>query len=202
MKQGGWAYAHPPNTFGHMNRSLTPNWRDGQPGKIVLLDDGSATLCKSRTTYTDARGRKRDFITLEHARGWVPGTKYLTARPADQSSWVEEEARKSRTKDLVALVAALKIQKGRLDEPDYEMLGIVYRPDQQQPALTVKRLLKQERVKHMVREEMANLLSRNGITAQRVIRNLERIREKALRSGRLGEALKVLNTYTRLLGMI
>ena len=45
------------------------------------------------------------------------------------------------------------------------MLGIVYRPDQQQQALTVKRLLKEERVKRMVREEMANLLSKNGITA-------------------------------------
>lgn len=159
-------------------------------------------MCKSRTTYTDSRGRKRDFITLEHARGWAPGTKYLTADPADRRIWVEEEARKSRTKDLVTLVAALKIQKGRLDETDYEILGIVYRPDQQRPALTVKRLLKQERVKHMVREEMANLLSRNGITAQRVIRNLERIREKALRSGKLGDALKVLNTYMRLLGMM
>lgn len=99
-------------------------------------------------------------------------------------------------------MASLLNKKGRIDEPDYEMLGIVYRPDQQHPALTVKRLLKQERVKRMVREEMTNLLSRNGITAQRVIRNLERIREKALRTGRLGEALKVLNTYMRLLGMM
>ena len=178
------------------------NWRDGQPGEIVLLDDGSTTLCKSRTTYTDSRGRKRDFVTLEDARGWVPGSKYLSSDSATKRTWVEEEVRKSRKKDMVALVAALRIQKGRIDEPDYEMLGIVYRPDQQQPALTVKRLLKQERVKRMVREEMANLLSSNGITAQRVIRNLERIREKALRTGRLGEALKVLNTYMRLLGMM
>ena len=185
-----------------MSKPITPNWRDGQPSEIVLLDDGSTTLCKSRATYTDARGRKRDFVTLEDARGWVPGSKYLSSDSATKRTWVEEEVGKSRTKDLVALVAALRIQKGRIDESDYEMLGIVYRPDQQQPALTVKRLLKQERVKRMVREEMANLLNSNGITAQRVIRNLERIREKALRTGRLGEALKVLNTYMRLLGMM
>ena len=185
-----------------MSKPITPNWRDGQPGEIVLLDDGSTTLCKSRTTYTDSRGRKRDFVTLEDARGWVPGSKYLSTDSATKRTWVEEEVGKSRTKDLVALVAALRIQKGRIDEPDYEMLGIVYRPDQQHPALTVKRLLKQERVKRMVREEMANLLSSNGITAQRVIRNLERIREKALRTGRLGDALKVINTYMKMLGML
>lgn len=184
------------------SKSKIANWRHANEGEPALLDDGTETICLKRRMYSDHRDRKREFVTLDGARGWVPGTKYLTADSADRRSWVEEEARKSRTKDLVALVAALKIQKGRLDEPDYEMLGIVYRPDQQQPALTVKRLLKQERVKHMVREEMANLLSRNGITAQRVIRNLERIREKALRSGKLGDALKVLNTYMRLLGMM
>lgn len=101
----------------------------------------------------------------------------------------------------MALVAALRIQKGHLDDSDYHVLGLVYRPDQNQPALTVRRLLKQEKIKAMVREEMAKVLSQNGVTAERVIRNLERIRIKAVRSGKLGNALKVLDTYMKLLGM-
>jgi hypothetical protein len=49
-------------------------------------------------------------------------------------------------------------------KPDWSMLGNMYRPDQQIPEATVKRLFKQKVIKNMVEEKMKEVLASRGVS--------------------------------------
>lgn len=80
--------------------------------------------------------------------------------------WAEREAKKTRTKNLVsAYVGQLTSTK----QVDYKQLGYIYRPDQQNPAATVRRVLKQEVIKKMVEKKLREVLSEKGINSSSVL---------------------------------
>jgi hypothetical protein len=81
------------------------------------------------------------------------------------------------------------------------MLGRVYRPDQKRPDWTVKRLLKEARIKDMVRDEMAEIVRLKGISPELVIREYERLRKRAKVAGDLKIQKRILDKYADLLDM-
>ena len=180
------------------------NWRYAEVGQMATLDDGTISKCQKKNMYSDSRGRHRTFISLEHARGWFPGTSHLSRKSNcySRKTWIETESRKSRTKAVVRLYAELKLSKGRLDSVDFVMLGRVYRPDQERPDWTVKRLLKERRIKDMVRDEMAEIVRLKGISPELVIREYEALRQDAKKQGQLAIQKRILDKYVDLLDMM
>ena len=55
------------------------------PGQWALVDDGYVAECTSRKTYSDARGRTRDTVTLSFGCAWVPRNKEFCFEPFLQS---------------------------------------------------------------------------------------------------------------------
>jgi hypothetical protein len=52
---------------------------------------------------------------------------------------------------------------------DWGILGKVYRPKQEIPEATVRRLFKQKRIKKMVKNELRRILSDQGITEETIL---------------------------------
>lgn len=72
----------------------------------------------------------------------------------------------TRTKNLVnAYVGQLTSTR----KVDYNQLGMIYRPDEQNPAATVRRVLKQEVIKKMVEKKLREVLSDKGINSSSVL---------------------------------
>ncbi len=151
------------------------HWKEAHIGDYALSDDGYVGKCIGRKTYTDKKGRVKTFIKLSYGANWAGNTnkiQYLVNRShgvytqANPTGWAEREAKKTRTKNLVnAYVGQLTSTK----QVDYKQLGYIYRPDQQNPAATVRRVLKQEVIKKMVEKKLREVLSEKGINSSSVL---------------------------------
>ena len=151
------------------------HWKLAKTGDYALSDDGFVGKCIGRKDYTDKKGRVKSFIRLAYGANWAGNTnkiEYLknkacdTYTQANPTSWVDREARMTRTKNLVnAFVGQLTSTK----QVDYNTLGMIYRPDQRDPAATVKRVLKQQVIKDMVEKKLKEVLSEKGINNSSVL---------------------------------
>ena len=105
--------------------------------------------------------------------------------------WIKYELGKTRTK-LVIKAYVRQLVSGKIE---WEKLGQMYRPDQQQPVWTLKRLLKQEETQRMVNEEIDKLLSDQGITPKFVIEQRKELLKSAKEKGDLTNANRILDSF-------
>lgn len=154
-------------------------WREAQPKDWALTDDGYVVECLRACMYPGNGKTVTEEKVFSVTRLWVhPKTRldYLPLKATGnftgkiKRSWQETEARRTRTRNTIA-VYAQQILSGKVD---YEQLGRVYRPDQQIPAATVRRLLKQTRIQAMVREELKKLLAAKGLDESYVLDVMKR----------------------------
>lgn len=87
----------------------------------------------------------------------------------NRKRWITAEIKKERTKRVVKLYVMMALS-GKID---WKVLGQSYRPDQQHPDWTVKRLIKQTEVKKMIDNEFATSLKNNGIDFEYTIKKLK-----------------------------
>ena len=85
---------------------------------------------------------------------------------------------------------------------DYDQLGRIFRPDQQIPAATVRRLLKQPRIQEMIDEEMSRVLSRHGLTVEQVLEQLNDAVRLAKQEGDLRVLRDLVFKMAEMLGMV
>ena len=111
--------------------------------------------------------------------------------------WIKYELGKTKTK-LVIKAYVRQLVTGKIE---WEKLGQMYRPDQQQPVWTLKRLLKQEETQRMVNEEIDKLLSDEGITPKFTIKKRKDVLEKAIEKNDLTNANRVLDSFEDKLDM-
>ena len=111
--------------------------------------------------------------------------------------WIKYELGKRKTK-LVIKAYVRQVVRGKVE---WEKLGQMYRPDQQQPVWTLKRLLKQEETQRMINEEIDKLLTDSGITPQFVIEQRKQVLTKALEKGDLTNANRTLDSFEDKLDM-
>ncbi len=111
--------------------------------------------------------------------------------------WIKYELGKTRTK-LVIKAYVRQLVSGKIE---WEKLGQMYRPDQQQPVWTLKRLLKTEETQRMVNEEIDKLLTDEGITAKFTIKKRKEVLEKAIEKNDLTNANRVLDSFEDKLDM-
>lgn len=122
-------------------------WRQVHPGEWALTDDGFVCVCLCLQEFKERNGRIRRLFTFPLGRIWDSRKVRLDFMERHEvgnwsatsaKSWLEIEAKRSRTKTAVSLYVRQVLTNGK---PDYEALGKVYRPDQRIPAATFRRLL-------------------------------------------------------------
>jgi len=111
--------------------------------------------------------------------------------------WIKYELGKTKTK-LVIKAYVRQLVSGKIE---WEKLGQMYRPDQQQPVWTLKRLLKTEETQRMVNEEIDKLLSDEGITAKFVIGERKELLKSAKEKGDITNANRILDSFEDKLDM-
>ena len=144
-------------------------WKSASEGEWAATDDGYVSECIAKKSYTDKAGRVKTLIRLTCGVQWVGGSNVLLYEPNKEAgiysmikprTWQEREVGKKRTKNTVNAYVSQIIEGKKVD---WDQLGQIYRPDQQSPKATVKRLFKQEVIKGMVEEKLKEIMSSKGI---------------------------------------
>lgn len=198
------------------DKSGYKHWRDVSVtvGDWVISDDDYvAEVIRINGPY-DTKSGKEWCLVLPYCRKWVRRSKAgkLLAREfldtgnynssSPNKTWIDQELKMSRAKRVVETYARLLMESGGvLSAEQYNMLGKLYRPDQKIPAASVKRLLKQEKTKSMVKEELARIMSENGLTVDAVIKTHQKIIHDAMDAGQLSVAEKANGRFMDMLDM-
>ena len=134
-------------------------WKDASKGDMAISDDGYVAICLKKALY-----KKSTEITMPYGRMWVNPTSKLLYEPHRETgrysqsgtrTWQEIESSLERTKNAVKVYVNMMLGSGKID---WEKLGNVYRPDQERPDATVRRLFKQKRIIGMVDDKIQEYL--------------------------------------------
>jgi hypothetical protein len=148
------------------------HWREVRVMEYALTDDGYVCQLLGTQLFNNRKIRCLVYV--------FPFKKILVSKNVkllytEKPDWLTNEMRRGRTK-LVVKLFAQQLLAGTVD---YEMLGKIYRPDQQIPAATVKRLLRQERIQNMVKDEVAKELKGIGLDTKYVLGTIKKAIEIA-----------------------
>ena len=113
-------------------------------------------------------------------------------------SWQVREAGRTRTR-LAVLAFVQYVLAGK--PYDWVAIGRVYRPEQQIPAATVRRLFRQEEVKAMIAEELHKVLSKDGVDQGYVISVIKRAISLTENKGGTANMLKGATAFADILDM-
>jgi|TARA_Y100000401_G_C8276941_1_gene201340 hypothetical protein len=182
-------------------------WKNVYDGEYGLSDDGYVGKCIRRATYTDKYGRTKTNVKMCYGTQWISNNSKLLYEPNKDAGvyshvkpthWIEKEKKTTRAKEAVAAYVAMKMADGKLD---WEKIGQIYRPDQQNPAVTAKRLFKTREIKDMVEEKIKELLTKKGVTKDSVLDLHIEAAEMAKEKGDVSNMLKVGDVFMDLLEM-
>ncbi len=183
-------------------------WKDCDTGDWGLTDDDYVSKCVSKKDYTDKNGNIRTFIKLTCGVGW--GSSFSTikfelnhayecySKTNPAKDWKEQEINTTRAKNTVGAYANMLLSG---DKVDFDKLGNIYRPDQEIPAATVRRFLKQKVTKNMVEEKLKELLSKKSVNKEFAVDNLLRALHMAEGKGDVNNFLKANDSIMDLLEM-
>lgn len=175
-------------------------WYEAKVGGWGLSTDGMVTECLALKPMkngvlmefsggrTISRSKVFEVMPRIHLRDWwglTPGW------------WVDREKKKARTKRVVELYVKM-VLGGKVD---WKALGNVYRPDQEIPVATVRRLFKQKEIQTMISEEMTKALEKSGITKEFVLDKMKLAMEIAQNKGDAGNMLRGAENLAEMLEM-
>jgi hypothetical protein len=183
------------------------HWKQAKEGDYAITDDGYIGLCIGRKGYTDKNGRVKTFVKLCHGANWAGNTNrieymvnkaYGSYSQSNPKSWQDRESRRTRTKNLVnAYVGQALSSQGF----DYNKLGNIYRPDQQEPSVTVKRVLKQEFIRDMIEKKLKEIMEEKGISKSSVVDTMLEAIDIARHKQDVTNMLKACDYFMELLEM-
>ena len=183
------------------------HWKDVDKGDYGISDDGYIGECLSKKVYTDKKGRTKTYITMCYGVQWGSPNARLLYEPNKKAniynqvkprSWKEREVGKTRTKNLVTAYVEQLISDSKVD---FKVLGNIYRPDQDIPEATVRRLLKQKEIQTMVEEKLKELLTKKGVTKETVIDLHLKALEMAENKADISNFLRATENFMKLLDM-
>jgi len=177
---------------------------------VISDDEWVCQVIRVNGPYKNSAGVESRQVVLPYCRRFTTGASRIVFEDyygkGDYSSptpdgWIDRELRSKRARRVIRFYSVLLMKKGRVPEKDLEVLGRIYRPDQKEPAATLKRLLRQKKTKKMVQEELIKLLSENDITPQYVIEGYKEVLEEAKKHGQLSVAKKTLDTFAEMVNL-
>lgn len=134
-------------------------WQLCNPGELGLSDDGYVSECISRNQY-----KTNTEMVYPFGRQWLGKSRKLEFEPhwntknfssVSTKSYAELEAQTGRAE--LAIDAYLTYKMAGLS-PDFNKIGTIYRPDQKNPDIAVKRLLKTKEAKRMIEDKLKEIL--------------------------------------------
>ena len=183
------------------------HWRDVDKGDYGISDDGYIGECLSKKVYTDKKGRTKTYITMCYGVQWGSPNARLLYEPNKKAgiynqvkprSWKEREAGKTRTKNVVTAYVKHLLSDSKVD---FKQLGKIYRPDQDIPEATVRRLFKQKEIQAMVDKKLDELLTNKGITQEMVLDLHLKALEMAESKSDVSNFLRATENFMKLLDM-
>lgn len=151
-------YIYPEAEFKELGKKYK-YWSECKPTEWGISDDGYVAECLARNYYAVAVE-----MVFPYGRQWANKSAKLEFEPhyasknysnVSTKTYEELEANKSRT-DL-AIDAFLTYKMAGLP-PDLDKIGILYRPDQENPAIAVKKMLKTKEVKKIMADKLKEIL--------------------------------------------
>ena len=183
------------------------HWKDVYDDEYGISDDGYVGVCLRRATYTDKYGRTKTNVKMCYGTQWISNNSKLLYEPnrdagiygqVKPTHWIEREKKTTRAKQAVTAYVAMKMTDGRID---WNKIGQLYRPDQERPDITAKRLFKTREIQDMVEEKIKELLTKKGVTKDAVLDlHIEAV-EMAKAKGDVSNMLKVGDVFMDLLEM-
>jgi hypothetical protein len=179
------------------------SWRKCGEGDFGISDDGYVAECIYRKQF-----KTNEQVTFPYGRQWLSrgvDLKYEPHRDTGEYSqvgtrtWDEQEAKKTRTKNMVKVYAEMMLNGGKID---WGVLGSVYRNDQQRPDLTAKRLFKQERIQKMLDDEIQKALSERNISQGEVLDMIISGIDIARENKDASNVLRGAEQFVKILGML
>ena len=140
------------------------HWGEAQEGQYGISDDGYVAECIYRKEYGD----KVEY-TYPYGRQWLTAWGKLEFEPHWRSNNFSTVSTKSYN-DLevqkkgadLAMDAYIAYKIAGLS-PDWEQIGKIYRPDQDNPVIAAKRLFKTKQVKKMIQDKLKEVLTDKNI---------------------------------------
>ena len=135
------------------------HWNKCSPGDWGVSDDGYVAECLQRNIY----GTSIEMV-FPYGRQWVSKTGKLEFEPHYHSknysnvstkTYAELEAVRDRAELAIDAFLAYKISGKK---PDLHKIGTIYRPDQKNPQMAVKKLLKTKEVKKIMADKLKEIL--------------------------------------------
>ena len=151
-------YVYPEREFKELGKKYK-HWSKCSPKDWGISDDGYVSECLERNFYAQSTE-----MVFPFGRQWVTNTAKLEFEPhyysknysnVSTKSYNELEAKKGRT-DL-AIDAYLSYKMAGIS-PDLEKIGRIYRPDQKNPVIAAKKLLKTKEVKKVMADKLKEIL--------------------------------------------
>jgi len=140
------------------------HWQKCYPGELGVSDDGYVSECIYRKEYKNGIE-----MTFPYGRQWLGHNRRLEFEPhwhtknfntVSTKSYTEIEAKSKRAELAVDSYLAYKMAG---ESPDLSVIGKLYRPDQKDPEIAAKRLLKSKEVKKMIKDKLKDILVEKGI---------------------------------------
>jgi histone H3/H4 len=182
-------------------------WKQVNKGEFALTDDGYVSECLDRKDYTDKNGSIKTFVKLSCGVGWVtPSAQILFelnhahksySKTNPRRTWDMQEIKSRRGKDTIDTYAQMKLTGA----VNYSQLGKIYRPDSKIPEATVKRFLKNKKVKMEVEKKVKEILMEKSISKEYAVDNLVKALAMAEHKGDVGNFLKANDQIMDLLEM-
>src|SRR5210317_727358 len=140
------------------------HWGEAKEGEFGISDDGYIAECIYRKEYKD----KVEY-TYPYGRQWLTAWGKLEFEPHWKSNNFSTVSTKSyndlevqkRGADLAMDAYIAFKMAGKL--PNWDTIGKLYRPDQQNPAIAAKRLFKTKQVKKMIQDKLKDVLTDKNI---------------------------------------
>jgi len=178
-------------------------WKKAEKGDYALSDDGFVSECLDVKQYKDAYQKIFPF-----ARAWVSKRAKLLYEPHRDSgefsqmgirSWDERESATTRAKNAVNLYVQQMMQTGKID---WNAIGEIYRPNQQVPGATVKRLFKSEKIMSLIDKKIQDYLDDRDLNQGDVLDIIASAIELAKQNGDPSNMLRGAEQYIRIMDML
>ena len=144
---------------------VSVKWREGVAGDWVESDDGWVVECLKVYSSTD-----KELMKFSCGRMFRVGKqKFMVEKRVknrawnvtnDEKTWRDVEIGRKRVHATVAMYVNMLISGKKID---WVLLGNVYRPEQREPILTVKRLIRMKEIQEMVKEEIKKIMEERGM---------------------------------------
>ena len=135
------------------------HWNRCNPGDWGISDDGYVAECLQRNIY----GTSIEMV-FPYGRQWAKKTAKLEFEPhyysknysnVSTKSYAELESTRNRADLAIDAFLAYKMAG---ETPDMDKIGRIYRPDQKNPQVAVRKLLRTKEVKKIMADKLKEIL--------------------------------------------